>query len=154
MKINLVWIGKAKYKYTNEAVDLYLSRLKHYCKVEVLELKDIKSNNATQQKKEEAKLFLKHIKKAGYNICLDERGKEFTSLKLASHLEAYDNRSLKELNIIIGGAFGFQSDVLQACDEKWSLSKMTLPHDLCRILITEQLYRAFSILRGEKYHNE
>jgi len=89
----------------------------------------------------------------GYNICLDEFGKEFTSMSLSKKIESFQNRSIKEVNIIIGGAYGFHKDVLDKCDEKWALSKMTLPHDICRILLTEQLYRAFSILRGEKYHN-
>lgn len=153
MKIQLVWIGKPKHQFSKEAIDLYLKRLKHYIKISVVEIKDVKVKTADLQKEMEAQLFQKHISSGAYVICLDERGKEFTSMQLSKKISNLQNNALKEVNIVIGGAYGFHSSILEKADEKWALSKFTLPHDLCRIILTEQIYRAFTILKNEKYHN-
>ena len=153
LKIRLIWIGKAKQKFTKEATDLYLKRLKHYAKIEVVEQKDVKANSSKTQKEKEAKLFEKYVEKGAYSICLDEKGKEYTSIGLSKMIASLQNQSTKEINIIIGGAFGFQSSILEKANAKWSLSQLTLPHDMCRILLPEPLYRSFTILNNEKYHN-
>ncbi|MEE9373347.1 MAG: 23S rRNA (pseudouridine(1915)-N(3))-methyltransferase RlmH [Saprospiraceae bacterium] len=153
MKINFIWIGKPKYKHTAEAVDMYISRLRHYTKVEIIQLRDVRFISPKKQKVEEAKLFQKYLKSDAFNVCLDEHGKAFTSMQLSQKITSFQNMSIQCLNIMIGGAYGFDKSVLNQSNEKWSLSKMTLPHDLCRIILTEQLYRAFTIIRNEKYHN-
>ena len=153
MKIRFIWIGKTKHKFSQDAVDLYLNRLKHYSKIEVIELKDVRAKTALTQKEAEANLFQKYISGPAYSVCLDENGKEYTSTKLSEKLSQLQNISTREMNIIIGGAYGFHESIMKIADEKWSLSQLTLPHDLCRIILTEQIYRAFTILKNEKYHN-
>jgi 23S rRNA (pseudouridine1915-N3)-methyltransferase len=153
MKMNLIWIGKNKFKFADKAVELYLSRLKHYCKINVIQLKDVKSSSPIIQKELEAQLFEKYLNTRSHTICLDEKGDGLTSIELSNKIISFQNRSIHNLNIMIGGAFGFHPTILNKCNEKWSLSKMTLPHDLCRIVLTEQLYRAFTIIKNEKYHN-
>jgi len=153
MKAKLIWIGKTKHNYTSHGVDLYLKRLKFYVKTEVVELKDVKSKSSEDQKKREGDLFKKHMNSKSYNICLHEKGTNLSSVQFGQFLQKLQNANHQNVNFMIGGAFGFSNDILNTCNYQLSLSKMTLPHDLCRVVLVEQIYRAFSILKGEKYHN-
>ena len=153
MKIRVFWIGKAKYSAVSELVEIYESRLTHYVDFDIIELKDSSSKGKSSLLLAEAQSIIKKIDKKDYNICLDEHGKSYTSVGLSRKLEWFQNSSTRNINIIIGGPFGFHQSIQEICKEKWALSKFTLPHDLCRVIILEQLYRAFTILKGEKYHN-
>ena len=104
-------------------------------------------------KKKEAELILQWIEKKDYLVALDERGKQFSSESLAGFVQSRANESTRRLVFLIGGAFGLDQLILKRANLKWSLSQLTFPHQLVRVLLIEQLYRAFTILRNEKYHH-
>jgi 23S rRNA (pseudouridine1915-N3)-methyltransferase len=157
MKIKLITIGKTDEKYLKEGIDKYLKRLKHYISFEIMELPDIKQGSKflpEKLKEEEGKLFLSKIESNDYVILLDEHGKEYTSVEFSGLLQKKMNMGLSNLIFLIGGPFGFSEEIYQRASEKLSLSKMTFSHQMIRLFYTEQLYRAFTILKGEKYHHE
>ena len=153
MKIRFIWVGKTKLSYLTAGIEDYKKRLSHYCKADYLELKDASPKNKGNPKKAERPLFAQHMNKSAYTICLDENGRQMSSRELANFLSELQNRSIKNVNLMIGGAFGWSPDILRNSNFQLSLSRMTLPHDLCRLVLLEQVYRAFTIIKGEKYHN-
>lgn len=135
----------------------YLSRLKHYVPFERIELPDIrqaKNLSREQLKEAEGKEILKRIVPTDQLMLLDERGKEFSSTSFATHLEHQMNQSVKSIVFVVGGAFGFSEELYQRANGKMSLSRMTYSHQMVRMIFLEQLYRAFTIIRGESYHHE
>ena len=110
--------------------------------------------NENDLKKREAEIILAGLDKSDWLVALDEGGKEFTSEGLAGFIETRKNDSIKNLVFLIGGAYGLDDKVLKRADHKWSLSKLTFPHQLVRLMLVEQLYRAFTILNNEKYHHK
>ena len=135
----------------------YFSRLKHYVPIERIELSDIrnaKNLNREQLKEAEGKELLKRILPTDQLVLLDERGKEFSSVSFAAHLEQQMNQSVKAIVFVVGGAFGFSEEIYQRANLKMSLSRMTYSHQMVRMIFLEQLYRAFTIIRGEGYHHE
>jgi 23S rRNA (pseudouridine1915-N3)-methyltransferase len=153
MKIKFLWIGKAKQKEFQKLEALYTQRLKHYCKYSIRELKEIKSKNPQELKQQEGQLFLSQIDSSDHLILLDETGEQKKSRQLAQTLQNYMNRS-QDIVFLIGGAHGVSQEVFDRSDTTLSLSQMTLTHDMARILLLEQVYRANTIIRGEKYHND
>ena len=157
MKISLVTVGKTDVKWVREGLDLYVSRLSHYVPFtldEIPELKNASSLTHDQIKEREGELVLKRIKDSDEVILLDERGKELRSVELASWLEDKMARSGRDLVLVIGGAYGFSGKVYDRADSKLSLSRMTFSHQMVRTIFAEQLYRAFTIIKGEPYHHE
>lgn len=154
MNIRIVAIGKISSRHIKEGAEVYVQRLSHYTKLEILELPDVKNQDPSIQKEKEGTLFLKQLKNDDYVILLDEKGEMFTSREFANALQKRMNSSVKVLVLLIGGAFGFSEDVYQRADAKWSLSKLTFNHEMARMFLLEQLYRAHTILKGEKYHND
>ncbi|MFI5221572.1 MAG: 23S rRNA (pseudouridine(1915)-N(3))-methyltransferase RlmH [Bacteroidia bacterium] len=156
MKITLVQTGKTHFPFVEEGFALYSKRLKHYCKLEtfVIELPSkLKSSDINTIKKNEGELILKRIPSTDFLILLDENGKEFTSKDFATFIEKKSqNRS--SLTFVVGGAYGFSKPMYERADAKVSLSKMTFSHQLIPIIFGEQLYRAFTIIKGEPYHHE
>ncbi len=104
-------------------------------------------------KKKEAELILQWLEERDYVVALDEHGKQFNSAALAQFIQSRANESVKRLTFVIGGAFGLDETILKRANMKWSLSSLTFPHQLVRLILTEQLYRSFTILRNEKYHH-
>ncbi|HEY6901408.1 MAG TPA: 23S rRNA (pseudouridine(1915)-N(3))-methyltransferase RlmH, partial [Puia sp.] len=104
-------------------------------------------------KKKEAEIILQNLAKDDFLVALDERGKQFTSENLAQFIQTRGNESVKNLVFLIGGVYGLDESVLSRANYRWSLSLLTLPHQLVRLLLSEQLYRACTILRNEKYHH-
>lgn len=156
MKITLINIGKTDMDVVNEGVKLYEKRIKKYVPFEIIYLPDIKSRrnlNMQQQQEAEGRSILKAIDKADYIILLDERGKEYTSINFAVHLQELMNRSIKQLVFVTGGPYGFSGEVYKRSTELISLSQMTFSHQLVRLIFTEQLYRALTIIKGEPYHH-
>ncbi len=157
MKITLLVIGKTDATYLKEGLDEYLKRLKHYVNFEIEVIPDIKKAktlSAENQKKLEGELILKK-KIAGKEIHLfDENGKMFSSRELADFLEKKMASGLKEMIFVIGGPYGFSDSVYQNASSKISLSRLTFSHQMVRLLCTEQIYRAFTILKGEPYHHD
>lgn len=157
MNIKLIVVGKNEQKYLKEALDIYIKRLTHYINFELVVLPDVKNAknmSVSELKDKEAELILKHSAKADKVVLLDEKGKEFSSVEFSKYIEKQMNASLKTLAFVVGGAFGFSEKVYSQAGEKLSISKMTFSHQMIRLLFVEQLYRAFTIIKGEPYHNE
>ena len=149
-------VGKTTQKYVEETVSEYIKRLKFYVPFEIIvipELKNAKNIPIAVQKQKEGEQILKKIQDNDDVILLDEQGREFTSTKYAAFLEKRLTIS-KRIVFVIGGAFGFSPEIYTRANEKISLSQMTFSHQIIRILFAEQLYRAFTIMKGESYHHE
>ena len=157
LTINIVCIGKIKETYLKDAINEYSKRLSKYCKLNIIELPDEKipdklnESLSNEIKIKESNSILNHIKKDSYIICLDLTGKEFTSEEFSKNIE---NLSLQTSNItfVIGGSLGLSSDIFKKAHQKICFSKMTFPHQLIRVFLLEQLFRAFKISNGETYH--
>lgn len=118
------------------------------------DLKKTKNLSETEVKKKEAELILREVLPGDHIVLLDDKGKDYTSLKFADHLQQIMNRGVKRIVFIVGGPYGFDTSVYQKANEKLSLSKMTFSHQIIRAIFAEQLYRAFAILNNEPYHHE
>lgn len=157
MKITLLTVGKTDKDWVKEGLDIYVSRLKHYIPftvTEIPELKNVSSLTSAQIKAKEGELILKNVRPGDDLILLDERGRQFTSMELAKVLQDKISYSGKDIIFVIGGAYGFSDAVYSRADSKISLSKMTFSHQMVRAIFAEQIYRAFTIMRGEPYHHE
>ena len=156
MKICLLTVGKTDTGWVREGLETYTSRLGRYVRFsvkEIPELKNASSLSKAQVKDKEGSLILASIGPKDMVILLDEHGKEYTSVEFAKEVERF-TASGKNIVFVIGGAYGFSDEVYNRSDGKVSLSKMTFPHQMVRIVFTEQLYRAFTIIKGEPYHHE
>lgn len=157
MKITLLVVGKTEDKYLIEGIEKYLARLKHYIGFNLLvipELKNTKNLTEQQQKSKEAELILKHISNPDLVILMDEKGKKYSSVQFAQYLNKQMIGSVQQLTFVIGGPYGFDEQVYQRANGLISLSDMTFSHQMVRLFFVEQLYRAFSILKGEPYHHQ
>jgi 23S rRNA (pseudouridine1915-N3)-methyltransferase len=156
MKLVLIVIGKTEEDWANQALADYSSRLKHYLPFEMVILPDIKTvRHLTEQqiKQKEGEAILSWCKASDVVVLLDERGEQMTSEGLANWLQKKMNAGCRQLVLVIGGAYGFDEAVYKAFPEKISLSSMTLSHQMVRVVLVEQLYRAMTILKGEPYHH-
>lgn len=157
MKITLLTVGKTDKDWVKQGLDIYVSRLRHYIPFtinEIPELKNVSALSKEQIKSREGELILKNVRPADDVILMDEHGKEYTSVDFASLLQKKISYEGKDIVFVIGGAYGFSDDVYRRANSKISLSKMTFSHQMVRAIFTEQLYRAFTIMRGEPYHHE
>jgi 23S rRNA (pseudouridine1915-N3)-methyltransferase len=154
MNIRLILVGKTTTPFVKEGFEVYVKRLKHYCKFEVLELPDGKLKDPDKQKEAEAQAILKTIKSDDFLVILDEKGVNPTSREFAQFLQKKMNAGTKQMVLLVGGAFGFTKEVYDRADYQLSFSKMTFSHEMIRVFIAEQIYRAFTILKGESYHND
>ena len=157
MKITLLSVGKTDKDWVRQGRDIYVSRLKHYIPFtlsEIPELKNVSSLTSAQIKQKEGDLILKQIRHGDDLILLDERGKQFSSVELAKNLQDKISYSGRDIVFVIGGAYGFSDAVYERADSRISLSRMTFSHQMVRTIVAEQLYRAFTIMRGEPYHHE
>ena len=157
MKITLLTVGKTDVKWVMEGLDLYVSRLSHYAPFqlrEIPELKNVSALDREQIKVREGELILKSLRPSDEVVLLDEGGRELRSVEFASWLEERFSRGSRDIVFVIGGAYGFSKEVYARADSKLSLSKMTFSHQMVRTIFAEQLYRAFTIMRGEPYHHE
>lgn len=156
MKISFWSVGKGHDAYVKSGIEEFTKRLSNYFPVQ-WNLIPVPKNAGTlseiELKKREGEIILGLLKEDDYLIALDERGKSLTSEALANFLQQRANESSKNLVFLIGGAFGLDEKVLQAAKLKWSLSPLTFPHQLVRLILAEQVYRACTILRNEKYHH-
>ncbi len=157
MKILLMSVGKPHEGYVKSGVEDFSKRINNYFKLEwqiIPNLKDAATLSETDLKKKEGEIILSKIQKEDYLVALEERGKIISSEELAQMLQTRANSGLKRLIFLIGGAFGLDETVLKRADFQWSLSKLVFPHQLVRLLLAEQVYRACTILRNEKYHHQ
>lgn len=157
MNIKLLVISKTDISYIQQGIEEYCKRLKHYVNFEVdviPALKDQKGASPNEIKEREALLLLKKLQGADRIVLLDEHGKEHTSVGFSQYLQKQMNAGVRNLVFVVGGAFGFAPSVYAAAHDKISLSQMTFNHQMVRLFFIEQLYRAFTILHNEPYHNE
>ncbi|MBQ8021903.1 MAG: 23S rRNA (pseudouridine(1915)-N(3))-methyltransferase RlmH [Bacteroidales bacterium] len=157
MKITLLTVGKTDVRWVREGLDLYVSRLRHYVPfalTEIPELKNVSALTQDQIKEREGELILAALRPADEVILLDERGRQYRSVEFARFLEDRMARGGRDLVFVVGGAYGFSQKVYDRAAGRISLSDMTFSHQMVRTIFAEQLYRAFTILRGEPYHHE
>ena len=157
MKITLLTVGKTDRDWVKQGLDLYISRLKHYIPftlTEIPELKNVSSLSESQIKTKEGELILKQLRPSDDVILLDEKGKQHTSMEFSRLIQDKMTYSGRDIVFVIGGAYGFAPEVYDRASSKISLSKMTFSHQMVRTIFVEQLYRAFTIMKGEPYHHE
>ena len=156
MKTVLIQVGKTTNKHFIVGINDYVERINHYMPFDVLtipELKNTKSLTVEQQKQAEGEQLLKLLQPTDTVVLLDEHGRQYRSIEFARWLEQ-KQQTARRLVFVIGGPYGFSDDVYKRANEKISLSKMTFSHQMVRLIFTEQLYRACTIIKGEPYHHE
>lgn len=156
MKIIVLCIGKTSAAYLREGTRIYLDRLTHYARVEYREIADVPVRGLSHEQValKEGESILKQIKPEDILVLLDEKGSQFSSRGFADFLQKKMNAGSRSLVFVIGGAFGFSKQVYDRADHQLSFSLMTYSHEMIRLLLAEQLYRAFTILKGESYHHD
>ena len=157
MKITFLTVGKTTFPFVKEGCDIFMKRIKHYTTFEYIEIPELKNTSSLskdQIKEKEAELILKNVKNTDKVVLLDERGKNFSSIEWSKELEKEIISGTKSVIFIVGGAYGFSKTIYERANGKLSLSSMTCSHQIIRLFFIEQLYRAFTIMKGEPYHNE
>ena len=158
MEVKFVTVGKTDVPWVKEGLDLYVSRLRHYyvpfTLVEIPQLKNVSAFSQEQIKEKEGELILKQVAPGETVILLDERGRQYRSVEWADWIQRQLSLGGKGLVFVVGGAYGFSQKVYDRANGLVSLSKMTFSHQMVRTVFAEQLYRAFTIIRGEPYHHE
>lgn len=157
MKIELAVIGKTSIGYLKQGIDEYIKRLKHYVPFEIKYIDDIKNTkniSKDQQKRTEGAKILSLLDKSDFVVLLDEHGKEYTSMQYSSYIQKRMLSGTKKVVFVIGGPYGFSQEVYDRANDKISFSKMTFNHEMIRLIFTEQLYRAYTIINHEPYHHE
>lgn len=157
MNIKLIVVAKTDEHYLQEGIDVYVKRLRHYVNFEIVVIpanKDLRNATADEVKEREASALLRHLEKVDAVVLLDEHGVEYTSIGFSKYLQKQMNSGIRTLAFVVGGAFGFSAKVYERATGKLSLSQMTFSHQMIRLFFVEQLYRAFTILKHEPYHNE
>ena len=156
MTIKLIAIGKTDSVSLQNLIKVYENRLKHYVRFEldiIPDIKNVKNLSETEQKEKEGELILKNLNATDVMVLLDENGKQFGSVEFADFLQKKMNSGIKQLVLVIGGPYGFSDAIYTKAQAKISLSKMTFSHQMVRLFLVEQLYRAFTILKNEPYHH-
>lgn len=157
MKFIFLMIGKTSQEHLEKLIQDYRERISHYLNFESIvipDLKNTKKMSIQEQKEREAELILKHIDNQDEVIILDEGGKQFSSIAFSGFIEKKLHATTKRIIFVAGGPFGFSSKIYDRANEMISLSSMTFSHQMVRLIFTEQLYRAMTIIRGENYHHQ
>lgn len=158
LNINIICVGKIKEDYLKSAINEYSKRLSKYCNLKIIELADeklperINDSIINEIKSKECAKIKEQIKKDSYTICLDLKGKQYTSVEFSEKIDNIALNFNSTINFIIGGTLGLTDEILSISNEKICFSKMTFPHQLIRVFLLEQLFRAFKISKGETYH--
>lgn len=156
MKVILLQIDKTQDSYLMEGIENYAKRIKNYTDFKIITInvpKDVRQRSHSEQKASEAKLILNQLLPEDTLILLDEKGKEYSSVDFAKFISQKQNASVKQLIFLIGGPFGFDDQIYKRANTTLALSQMTFSHQMVRLFFTEQLYRAYTIIKGEKYHH-
>ncbi len=158
LSINIICVGKIKENYLKDAISEYSKRLSKYCNLNIIELSDerlpskLSDKTIEEIKNIEGNKILSHIKKDSYTICLDLKGKQYSSEEFSEKIDSIALNFNSTINFIIGGTLGISNAVLEKANEKICFSKMTFPHQLIRVFLLEQIFRAFKISNNETYH--
>lgn len=158
MRITILCVGKIKEKFMRDAITEYHKRLSRYTKIEVIEVSDEKTPDNASEKEEiqirekEGERLLKHVREDDYVIALAIDGKQYDSVEFSNKLKNYEVYGTSHVVFVIGGSLGLSNAVLKKAKEKISFSKMTFPHQLMRVILSEQIYRAYRIMKNEPYH--
>jgi len=157
MKIALLQTGKTSDRYLKEGIGIFEERIKKYSAFEIITVPDIKRTRNLPEREQmirEGEQIIRFIREDDYVVILDSKGKEYSTIEFSAWLEKCFMLQKKRILFVIGGAWGFSEDVLKRADAKLSLSRLTFSHQMVRLLFIEQLYRVFSIMKGEPYHHE
>lgn len=157
MKITFISLGKSHEPYVKTGIEDFTKRVSRYYKVEwniIPVPKNASAMSEAEMKKKEGEAILQLLNKEDYLVALEERGKQLSSEGLASFIQSRANESARNLVFLIGGAYGLDEAVLKRAQFKWSLSELVFPHQLVRLILAEQVYRACTILKNEKYHHK
>lgn len=157
MKITLAVVGKTSTGYLKQGIDEYTRRLSHYVPFDIQYIGDAKNTkylSEAQQKQNEGKSILAFLDKSDFVVLLDEHGKEYSSIEFSKYIQKHMSRGTRRVVFIVGGPYGFSPEVYARASDKISFSKMTFSHEMIRLLFSEQLYRAYTILNHEPYHHE
>lgn len=157
MKIALLQVGKTSEKYLTDGISTFEERVRKYTAFEIFTIPDIRDTRnmpASEQKSREGEKVLQFFKSDDYIVILDDKGKEFSTIEFSSWLEKMFMSQKKRIVFVIGGAWGFSDEVYRMADMSLSLSRLTFSHQMVRLLFLEQLYRAFTVIKGEPYHHE
>jgi 23S rRNA (pseudouridine1915-N3)-methyltransferase len=156
LKLTLLWVGRTKDRRLAELIDDYLDRIGRYCKVEIVEVKEAsgdRNRTPAERVESEGARVLEAMKPGAFHVALDEAGREMTSVEFASFLGKALEGSPKGVTLILGGPYGLSEKVRSEARALCALSRMTLTHEMARLVAADQVYRAFTILRGERYHH-
>lgn len=157
MKITLIVVGKTSTGYLKQGIEEYCKRISHYATFNIQYLSDAKNTRNTtelQQKSAEGQQIISAVESSDYVVLLDEHGIEHTSITFSQYIQKRMLSGIKRLVFVVGGPYGFSNEVYSRANDKVSLSKLTFSHEMVRLIFTEQLYRAFTILNHEPYHHE
>lgn len=157
MKITLLQMGKTDKKWLKAGIEEYTRRMPHYIPLEIITVNDLKNTKKLsihEQKQKEGELLLNHFAGFDYIVLFDENGKAYSSVELAQFLEKKMIQACRWLLFVIGGAYGFSDEVYARANAKIALSRLTFSHQMVRLIAVEQLYRAFTIIKGEPYHHQ
>lgn len=154
-KVRIIWVGKTHDKYIKEGLSIYEKKIKRYCKFEFVTVKEAsyKGGTPAQWMAEEAERLKKVLSPSAYTVFCDEKGKLFSSVAFANAIADRSNKGTSSFDFVIGGAYGFSPELKKSADLLLSFSPMTMTHQIFRLMISEQIYRAFTIIKGEKYHH-
>jgi 23S rRNA (pseudouridine1915-N3)-methyltransferase len=150
MKFRFIWVGKTRDARLRALIDDYAARLSHFVRCEVTELKEFGRTDKTGIDKETRRIS-DALRPGALTVLLDPEGAEWTSQQLAAQVQSWEGNGIKEVAFVVGGPNGFAPDFVSRADKRWSLSRLTLTHEMARVLLFEQLYRAFTIVHGLPY---
>jgi 23S rRNA (pseudouridine1915-N3)-methyltransferase len=151
MRVRLVWVGKTRDAHLRALVDEYLKRLGRFTRCEVLELRESAARRALEGIEDEGRRIISALRPEALNILLDVEGRQWSSEELAAQVEGWQTGGTKDVVFIIGGPHGVSKEVRERAGLRWSLSRLTLTHEMARVLLLEQLYRAYTIIHGLPY---
>ena len=152
MKLHLVWIGKTKDRRCSALVDDYLERIRHFVVCEVSELKDVEGSGEAQVIEREGAKLIDVVSRDDFVVALDESGVEMSSVEFAELVKTRRDHGTKRLAVVVGGFAGQSTELKNRANLLWSFSRLTMTHELARVVLTEQVYRAFALLAGRRYH--
>lgn len=151
MRLRFIWVGKTRNEHLRALVDDYLTRLKHFTRCEVLELRESAARDQRAGIEEEGKRILGGLRSGALTVVLDVEGRERSSADLAAEIERWQTGGTKEVAFVIGGHWGVSPEIRERATASWSLSRLTLTHEMARLLLLEQIYRAYTIIHGLPY---